>query len=161
MPGGYSWDDRILLQWLSRKREQPQPSLLSAKHIALKLNHVLMRAMHVTQPIMGSNCHWDGCWLENFPAVQTFDLCIDPGDVNQKEVGSIILYQPLYVPVTQLSLFLPSAIQEDVTARFEAATGNRQGGAACGDFCPLLQETSEIEPTEEWTLIIDSSDAMA
>jgi hypothetical protein len=118
---GWSYRSRcLLLYWLSRKREQPHPSLVSTQHIALKLDTLLMRAMRVLLPF---NAHppitWDDCWLENLPALQSFDLCIDPVDVSEKDEGSVLLYEPHDVPVWQLHHFLPSTIQKKISERFE------------------------------------------
>ncbi len=122
---GYSFERRMALHWLSREREGPHSALATAQHIALPLERLLLLACRVFPvffPRPGRD-EWDGAWMKNIPNLKSFGLFVDPGEVSEKEVGELVLYEAEDVPIQQCSFLRPCEAEEAVQNKFKELVG--------------------------------------
>lgn len=69
--------------------------LSSIRHIAFRVNNALHHAIGIHDQVM-----WDYCWLENFPALESFSLFFDPSNLHITwDTGRIVLFEPFDYPI--------------------------------------------------------------
>jgi hypothetical protein len=123
---GYSFERRMALQWLSRSRETPSPSLAAVHHIALPLERILLQSLGITRVFLGRNPgrnQWDNGWFTNMPNLKSFGLYLDPGDVSEKDQGTLCLYEPEDVPMLHCSRYKPSEAEKAVQGKLKELRG--------------------------------------
>jgi hypothetical protein len=120
-PPPYKWPEtRAMLHWFSRLREAPPPSLSSLRHVALQLDKELALCLEIYDFGMDFPPTMEHQWFQNFPALQSFTLFLDPCRLigANADNGRILLHEPEDIPIERIGYKRASRIKRIVIDMF-------------------------------------------
>ncbi|KAG4422218.1 hypothetical protein IFR04_004598 [Cadophora malorum] len=106
-----------VLHWLFRSRKESLPVFGSLQHIAVKCEHSLTN--YLVTPFMDDVPHLEEESLDNFPALQSFTMFVDPASVLDRQSGKVLLHEPEQNPVHTFRGYKPDGIASSVAVGFE------------------------------------------
>lgn len=117
VPMGDCDEYHVSIHWMFRQRNQCLPVFKTLQHVAFVADRSLVA--HIL-PSPGNKHPWqvDQWWLNNFPALESFTLLADPGSVLDHHDGTILLHEPLDVPVPYFRGTRPSRFLPEITDVF-------------------------------------------
>lgn len=107
------------LHWLFLPRDEPLPVFETLEHMALKCDHGLGFYGYLVPPFFDDVAHLEDDALDNFPALQSFTLFVDPGTVLERQSGRVVLYEPIQNSVDAFQGLTPAEIERNVTRGFK------------------------------------------
>ncbi|PVH75843.1 hypothetical protein DL98DRAFT_518434 [Cadophora sp. DSE1049] len=107
------------LHWLFRTRNKPLPVFETLEHVAVKCDRGLGLYNYLVPPFPDYAVHLEDDSLDNFPALQSFTLFMDPASILERQSGRVLLYEPKENRVDTFRGLTPAEIERSVTQGFE------------------------------------------